>query len=100
MPDETAPCGLRTRHGEHPYGDRDELWCDGLPPPDHYDAKHRGRYRPEPDWWTSLASAFRCKHRGSGDPTIADERPRAPRPRPRLLWLDRGVSREHEDDAG
>lgn len=86
-----APCGLRTRHVAHPYGDADELWCDGLPPPEHYDPRHRGRYLAECGWWPTLLRVV--KHRGDGDPDYADE-PHRPRSRPRLLWPDRSS----EDD--
>lgn len=98
MPDQTTPCGSRTRHTGHPYGDCNEAWCDGEKPPNHYDARHRGRYRAEPDWWPPmlLSAMLGCRHRKDGDPVIVDE-PHYPRQRPRLAWRDRSLTNA---DAG
>lgn len=85
MPTPPAPCGLRTRHLPHRYGDNDADWCDGLPPPAHYDPRHRGRYVAELGWWPFLL--ILRKHRGCGDPDVADSSG-YPRSRPRLFWRD------------
>lgn len=102
MPNQPAPCGLRTRHDPHPFGELDSEWCDGKQPPDHYDARHRGRYQPETGWWGEVTTPswwpvfFRCKHRKSGEPVIADE-PHHPHSRPRLGWADRSDDAEGAD---
>lgn len=89
MPNQPAPCGLRTRHCAHSFGCEDEDWCDGKQPPAHYDPRHRGRYCPELGWWPELLTIRpRPEHRGDGDPVLADE-PHYPRTRPRLLWRDK-----------
>lgn len=93
MPNKPAPCGLRTRHQPHPFGDEAEEWCDGKQPPEHYDARHRGFYRPELGWWPEILTIrVRCRHRKAGDPVLLEEP--VLRQRPRLGWRDRCVADE------
>jgi hypothetical protein len=90
-----APCGLRTRHTAHTYGDHNEHCCNGEPAPTHHDARHRGRYKSESGWWTTILGVLPRLHRRCGDPDLADEE-HYPRSHPRLWWRDRKA--DHADD--